>query len=148
MGEDCLIPICTYGCSNGKCIGPNVCQCEAGWYGSRCEQCKPTSECKNPYYDNRAKKCQCPNFRVGISDTLADDLSRLDREYGRKLEATNSTYLTLSVLIIILLIICALLLMLIIGLILRNSNFKWPCFMTQKRKTQPATESVPNIIDL
>jgi hypothetical protein len=156
MGEDCSIPICTYGCAHGKCIGPNMCQCEFGWYGSRCQNCKPTSQCKNPFYDNRTKKCQCSTSRGsknGASDTLAEDLSRLDREYGKKLEENNSTYLTLSVFIIVLLLICAFLLVfLIIVLIILNFNVKLPCksFMTRKRKTQPTTKtsSVPNIIDL
>lgn len=69
----------------------------------------------------------------------------------KTLKDNNSTYLTLSILIIILLVICALLLILIVGLILRNSDFKWPCLnlLEHKQKTKPvvATEK-PSIINV
>lgn len=146
MGENCTIPVCTYGCSgHGTCIGPNVCGCDEGWQGSRCHECKQTDQCKTPYFDNRTHKCRCASGHGGKSGyfdgTLSDDLDRLDQKYGKTLEANNSTYLTLSVLIIVLLVICAFLLIVIVGLTLRNSDIKFPfCGSSKKmRKTQPTT---------
>jgi hypothetical protein len=105
--------------------------CDPGWYGDRCDLCKPTDECKKPFYDAKAKRCKCStiyNIRNRLPDTpLGDDLKSLDQK--QIVDTTGSTYLTLSVLTIVLLCICALLLLVVIVLTIRNSGtFSMPCF--------------------
>ena len=36
MGENCEIPICSNGCSQGKCVKPEQCHCKRGWTGKSC----------------------------------------------------------------------------------------------------------------
>ena len=33
-----LLAICTAGCVNGVCIGPDKCMCANGWTGNKCDQ--------------------------------------------------------------------------------------------------------------
>ena len=32
------LAICIPDCVNGKCIGPNICDCDPGWTGDRCRE--------------------------------------------------------------------------------------------------------------
>lgn len=126
--------------------------CDPGWHGNRCEFCKPTDECPKPYYDRQGQRCKCPRYKPDIpGPSFENDLKRVDEEYRRRIRENDSTYLTLSVLIVVLLVICALLLVVVVGLTLRNSDFSFSCPKSAKlrRKTQP-TESTPapNIISV
>ena len=35
----CPEPICDPSCENGKCVEPNTCACEVGWFGNTCGEC-------------------------------------------------------------------------------------------------------------
>uniref|UniRef100_A0A0K0E8Y1 Delta-like protein n=1 Tax=Strongyloides stercoralis TaxID=6248 RepID=A0A0K0E8Y1_STRER len=58
-GEKCNKPICTKGCGqNGKCIGPNKCQCSNSMIQESCEDCILLPGCQNGYC-SKANKCTC-----------------------------------------------------------------------------------------
>jgi len=66
----CRIPICEIwddkkqqklGCQHGSCIKPNLCACEVGWEGSRCEKCVSLSGCQEGSCLDQPFQCFCHN---------------------------------------------------------------------------------------
>ena len=41
----CSEPICDPVCQYGRCIEPNICACEVGWFGNTCSECIPLAGC-------------------------------------------------------------------------------------------------------
>ena len=41
----CSEPICDPVCQYGRCVEPNICACEVGWFGNTCSECIPLAGC-------------------------------------------------------------------------------------------------------
>merc|ERR1711962_354520 len=54
----CSEPICSKGCQNGKCVGPDLCACEIGWEDQDCGTCLRRPGCQHGYCDD-AFECKC-----------------------------------------------------------------------------------------
>ena len=54
----CSEPICSKGCKNGKCVGPDLCACEIGWEGQDCGTCLRRPGCQHGHCDD-AFECKC-----------------------------------------------------------------------------------------
>lgn len=57
----CRTAVCRPGCDlvHGSCQIPNECQCEDGWQGPNCTQCRPHPSCVHGTCSNRKWECNC-----------------------------------------------------------------------------------------
>lgn len=65
MKKTC-IPKCTQGCVRGRCVNPDVCECDFGYVGANCSiqcLCNGHSDCKGP--DQLDVCLECKNNTVG-----------------------------------------------------------------------------------
>ena len=46
-------------CDHGTCIQPNICACEIGWEGVRCEKCLVLPGCIHGHCVDRPFQCVC-----------------------------------------------------------------------------------------
>ena len=63
-GEECG-PVCTEPCLQGKCVGPNVCECSYGFYGNTCGltcPCNRNSHCDVINGEVKCLKCENNTF--------------------------------------------------------------------------------------
>ena len=51
----------TLGCDvkHGRCIAPNLCACDYGWTGPRCNKCIPLPGCRYGHCETEAFECIC-----------------------------------------------------------------------------------------
>ena len=54
----CSVPICDPPCVNGRCIEPNACGCDIGWYGNTCTECIALPGCIHGGCQ-KAFECNC-----------------------------------------------------------------------------------------
>ncbi|KAJ7307350.1 hypothetical protein JRQ81_009361 [Phrynocephalus forsythii] len=62
--SDLCVPRCTQDCIHGRCVAPDLCQCEQGWRGSDCSQ-----ECGSLFWGPGCEKA-CPCARGASCDPL------------------------------------------------------------------------------
>lgn len=76
QGPRCTEAICTNGCDHGRCLGPNMCECDAGYQGDSCDECKPRNGCVHGTCDE-PNECNCfPGW--------AGSLCSIDTDYCTK----------------------------------------------------------------
>ncbi|ESO98482.1 hypothetical protein LOTGIDRAFT_174250 [Lottia gigantea] len=70
----CLKPVCENGCVGGICVGPNKCECKAGWMGPNCT--KDVDECAGSHGCSQECLNQQGSYECACSDgfTLDSDM--------------------------------------------------------------------------
>ena len=72
----CAEPICDFhgaSCLHGICEGPDICACEVGWDGYRCDKCVPKPGCLHGNCDN-AYECNCMSGWTGELCQMRKDI--------------------------------------------------------------------------
>uniref|UniRef100_A0A0K2T7E1 EGF-like domain-containing protein n=1 Tax=Lepeophtheirus salmonis TaxID=72036 RepID=A0A0K2T7E1_LEPSM len=60
----CEVPTCSKTCVHGKCVGPEMCACELGWSGEKCDECIKLPHCKYGTCDTPFE-CKCETNWTG-----------------------------------------------------------------------------------
>ncbi|WKY10862.1 hypothetical protein Q1695_002874 [Nippostrongylus brasiliensis] len=66
-GDLCDKPICEDGCEHGRCVEPGRCECDHGFFGPTCKECRRSDKCRNgKCRDNKPFTCECEPGWGGI----------------------------------------------------------------------------------
>jgi len=68
----CTTPVCSQGCTHGRCKSPGTCACDIGWEGNDCNACVTLPGCVHGSCNGSALACVCTNstlYSGGLCDT-------------------------------------------------------------------------------
>jgi len=67
----CATPICSDGCVNGVCEGPDICACDVGWESVNCSTCIKLPGCVHGSCNGKGLACECDDktkWQGGLCD--------------------------------------------------------------------------------